>query len=61
MAETSTSDTPSRPTRNVTTDAGAWVNDAELNPVELAWAHLDGVTFTPFMVDLLVATSGSAP
>ena len=61
LAETSTSDTPSWPTRNVTTDAGACVNAAELNPVWVAWAHLAGVTFTPFMVCLLVCTSGSFP
>ena len=36
VAETSTSDTPSRPTRKVTTDAGAWVNAAELKPVTVA-------------------------
>src|ERR1700742_3586945 len=61
LAETSTSETPSLPTRNVTTDAGACVKVAELKPVTLAWPHLDGLTLTPFMVCLLVFTSGSAP
>src|ERR1700734_1405517 len=61
VAETSTSETPSRPTRNVTTDAGACVNEDELKPVTLASPHLAGLTLTPSMVCLLVFTSGSAP
>ena len=59
--ETSTSETPSLPTLNVTTDAGARANDAELKPVTDAVAHLAGLTCTPFMVCLLVCTSGSVP
>ena len=61
VAETSTSEMPSWPTRKVTTDAGACANAAELKPVTAASAHLAGLTLTACMVCLLVCTSGSAP
>jgi hypothetical protein len=60
-AATMTSDTPSRPIRNVTTEAGEFVNAAESNPVTVAWAHSAGFTVTPCTDCLLVLTSGSAP
>src|SRR5581483_1957494 len=54
-----TSDTPSWPTRNVTTEAGALANAAELKPVTVACAQLAGVTVTPRMLCLPVCASGS--
>src|SRR5579875_406683 len=52
---------PLLPTRKVDTDAGTPANAGELKPVTALWAHLDGVTLTPFMESLVALTSASEP